>query len=300
MVSAARDLVIVMAGDSSLHVEYAENRSFDLWVIYYGDDDEVAARYAATADRLWRRKGMKVHLARTVLVEELWFGERFDFRQYRRILLPDDDIRFEGGTAGLEKVFADAEAVNAEVFQPAIANEYYSIDWEPTLKEAGAFCRRTNLVEIMMPGYRGELFVPSFLSAIHALEYMTSGWGLEVIVMKLGEAHLGRGLRTFVLDEAAAVHTRPIGSNPAIHAAGWDEAFLIPQLHTNRMRTLAVYASAAEARADTAPDAEALSRPNPDKMKPLMQRVRVARQAKPKKPPRWLRKLRAARERAAV
>ena len=51
---SARDLVIVMAGNGSLHVEYAENRNFDLWVIYYGDDDEVAARYAASADRLWR------------------------------------------------------------------------------------------------------------------------------------------------------------------------------------------------------------------------------------------------------
>ena len=59
-----RDLVVVMAGNGSLHVEYAENRNFDLWVIYYGDDDAVAARYAASADRLWRRKGMKIHLAR--------------------------------------------------------------------------------------------------------------------------------------------------------------------------------------------------------------------------------------------
>lgn len=289
--STARDLVIVMAGDRSLHEEYAKDRSFDLWVIYYGDDDAVAARYAASADRLWRRKGMKIHLARTVLLEELWFGERFDFGQYRRVFLPDDDVRFDGGTAGVERVFADAEAVDADVFQPAIVNEYYSAAWEATRRQAGVFCRRTNLVEIMMPGYRGTLFAPTFLSAIHALEYMTSGWGLEVIVMKLGEAHLGRSLRTFVLDAAAAVHTRPIGSNPAIHDIGWDEAFLVPQLHTNRMRTLAAYETAEAARADSTPDADALSRPTPEMMAPLMQRVRFARKVKPPRPPRWLRRL---------
>lgn len=289
----SRDLVVVMAGDRSLHVEYAENRSFDLWVIYYGDDDALAARYQASADRLWRRKGMKVALARDVLLEELWFGERFDFGQYRRILLPDDDIRFEGGAAGVERLFAHAEAIDADVFQAAIANEYYSLDWETTLQIPGAFCHRTNLAEIMMPGFRGSLFAPAFLSALHALDYMTSGWGLEAVVMKLGEAYLGRGLRTFVLDAAAAVHTRPIGQNPAIHAAGWDEAFVTPQMHTNRARTLAVYATAAEALSDQTVDSR--SRRDPAKIAEQMAKVRVARQLKPKKAPRWLRQLRRTR-----
>ena len=285
-----RDLVVVMAGNGSLHVEYAENRSFDLWVIYYGDDDAVAARYAATADRLWRRKGMKIHLAREVLLEEMWFGERFDFGQYRRIMLPDDDIRFEGGAAGVERAFADAEAVDADVFQPAIANENYSTDWELTRREEGVVCRRANLVEIMMPGFRGALFVPAFLSAVHALEYMTSGWGIEVMAMKLGEAHLGRALRTFVLDAAAATHTRPPGGNPAIHDLGRDEMFLNPQVHTNRIRVFAAYESAADARADTSVDALALSRPDPEKMARQMRRVRIARKVKVSKKSGWLRR----------
>lgn len=285
-----RDLVVVMAGDRSLHVEYAVNRSFELWVIYYGDDDAVAAGYAASADRLWRRKGMKVALARDVLLEELWFGERFDFSQYRRILLPDDDIRFEGGAAGVERLFADADAVDADMFQAAIANENYSLDWETTLRIPDAFCHRTNLAEIMMPGFRASLFAPAFLSALHALDYMTSGWGLEAVVMKLGEAHLGRGLRTFVLDAAAAQHTRPIGQDPAIHAAGWDEAFVTPQMHTNRARTLAVYASAEAAAADQTLDSR--SRRDVAKIAERMAKVRIARQLKPKKMPRWLRQLR--------
>ncbi len=41
-----------MAGDRSLHETYAVDRDYELWVIYFGDDEGVAERYARTCDRL--------------------------------------------------------------------------------------------------------------------------------------------------------------------------------------------------------------------------------------------------------
>ena len=54
----------------------------------------------------------------------------------------------------------------------------------------------------------------------------------------------------------------------------------------------AAYATAQEARADTSVDAEALSRPDPEKMARHMRRVRIARKVKVSKKPGWLHRLR--------
>ncbi len=269
---AERDLVVVMAGDASLHEAIADGRDFDLWVIYYGSDEQIARRYAAGCDRFWARKGLKLELVRTVLLEELHLKERFGFAErYRYVFLPDDDIDFGGGAAAVRRLFDHAAAVQADVFQPAISNQHAS--FQATRQIEGAFCHQVSWVENMMPGFRAELFVSAFLAGVHALDYLRSGWGLEPIVMKLGEAQLGRGLRTFVIDASPVVHTRPVGRNSVVHEIGWDERLLNPQIDSSPMRTLGVFATAEGAtRLEPSPVPR-----NPTAIALAMQRVRLMR-----------------------
>jgi hypothetical protein len=57
-----KNLVIVPAGDSSLHSEWlAAERSYDLWVIYYGKDEARAKQYRDTSDRAQDPVGQKFH-----------------------------------------------------------------------------------------------------------------------------------------------------------------------------------------------------------------------------------------------
>jgi hypothetical protein len=64
-----KNLVIVAAGDRSLHRAWlAADRSFDLWVIYYGDNPETLETYRAAADRCFSAKGLKIALARSLLI----------------------------------------------------------------------------------------------------------------------------------------------------------------------------------------------------------------------------------------
>jgi hypothetical protein len=151
------------------------------------------------------------------------------------VFLPDDDIQFEGGVTSIHDLFATAERLEADIFQPAIKNEYASF---PATKAIdGMVCHSVNWVETMMPGFRSELFVSAYLTCIHALEYMKSGWGTELITVKIAEAALARGVRAYVIDAHPAIHTRPVGQNSRVHEIGWDEAFLIPQLAFNKMQS---------------------------------------------------------------
>jgi hypothetical protein len=273
MAGQKRDLVIVMAGDRSLHEALAPGRAYDLWVVHYGDSEEAAARYAAAADRFWRRKGLKIDLCRQVLLEELLLAEGFDYAAYRYVFLPDDDIRFENGAADVHKLFDMAEALDADIFQPAVANEYVS--FQGTRQMAGAVCHHVNWVENMMPAYRGDLFRSAFLAGLHALEYLKSGWGLEIIAVKLAEVVLGRGVRSYVIDACPAVHTRPVGGNGAVHEVGRDEEFLLPQLTANQLRATVGFATVEAARSRMAKPAPQPR--NPGVIALYMQKVRFAR-----------------------
>jgi hypothetical protein len=246
-----KNLVIVPAGDGSLHTEWlAAERSYDIWVIYYGKDAERARQYRGSSDGFFQGEGLKIQLARNFILGHAFFKNKIDFTRYECVWFPDDDIRFPDGPAGLEQLFDTARRLQADVFQPAIENEHYSRGWEATRRVPGAACHRTNIVEVMAHGFTGAFFASAYLPAIHSMYFMKSGWGLEPIWMKVGEALLRRPLRTFVIDCCPIIHTRPVGTgNTFVHNQGrWETTFL-PQIETNRMKTLAVYASLAEAAA---------------------------------------------------
>ena len=84
-----RNLVIVCAGDQSQHQRFADSRNFDLWVIYYGQSDAVFEDYQRTADRIFRLRGLKWALLRSLIDLHL-AGKNSPFGAYRYIFLPDD------------------------------------------------------------------------------------------------------------------------------------------------------------------------------------------------------------------
>lgn len=219
------NLVIVMAGDQSLHEEYAFDRDFELWVCYWGDDDSVAQMFERSADRFFRIKGQKWSLVREVgriaREQELGFFSKYDY-----VFLPDDDIRFPNDASGISKAFSLATEVRADVFQPAISNDNYS--WGVTRRLEGAICHAATAVEIMMPAYSGEMFNRCVLPLLHIVNYVRAGWGVEPLITRFGEAVHNRPIRSFVLDKAPAIHTRTPGAGTAEYELGMDEAFLIP------------------------------------------------------------------------
>ena len=67
-------LVIVCAGDTSLHDYerwYASNRTYDLCVVYYGNDTSVAQRYQRESDYYHAQQGPKWQLIRSILQKKI-------------------------------------------------------------------------------------------------------------------------------------------------------------------------------------------------------------------------------------
>jgi hypothetical protein len=223
---ARKNLMIVMAGDNSTHLPYCTpNREFDIWVNYFGNNKDISQKYAQNCDRFWHHKGMKVELLRKICVDEL-HSNGFDFSIYDYIFLMDDDIIFENGTDQINEMFQIAKSLNADSFQPAIKNDFYS--HKATLVEDGNYAHCVNWVEMMMPAYTSKVFINGVLQAINFFCYLKSGWGIEAVSTRLGEFILGRGLNNIVLDCVPVIHSRPVGKNRKLKTAGQFEFFLTP------------------------------------------------------------------------
>jgi len=192
------NLVIVRAGDSSLHEGWLapeSDRDFSVAVSYYGDDPE---RWRCNADRFVERKGPKwVPLAD--FIDEHWEW----VRQFDYIALPDDDL---GATAtDWNSVFAAMREFDLDLAQPSL---HYDSYWthQITARRPAFRLRYTNFVEVMTPVFSRwalERCVPTFRMS-------PSGFGLDLV----WPAILHRaGRRLGIIDAVAFHHTRPFNGN---------------------------------------------------------------------------------------
>ncbi len=189
-----RNLVIVRAGDHSLHPRWLEDgarRSWDLLVSYFGDDPEKYRR-----DDVIRidGKGPKWPALRALIEAEWDLVSRYDY-----IWLPDDDIACRG--RDIDRLFRLAAEYRLCLSQPSLTLDSY-FSWLVTLRNPLLRLRFVNFVEIMVPCFRRDFLERS----LPAMSNNLSGWGLDHLwPTMLGPREMA------IFDAVAVTHTRPIG-----------------------------------------------------------------------------------------
>jgi Protein of unknown function (DUF707) len=205
-----RNLVVLRAGDHSLHPGWLEEsaRDFDLFVSYYG---RAPGRYAETADYYETRRGAK-WTGIDQLLRDYWPL----LEEYETFWFPDDDLETRG--AEIDRMFAFFRAYRLCLAQPALTRDSY-YTWDTLLQERNCHIRYSSFVEVMAPIFsRDALSVcrPTFSES-------RSGWGLDWLWPTLcREAGLDR---IAVIDATPVRHTRPVGgelyrNNPDLDPRG--------------------------------------------------------------------------------
>ena len=198
-----RALVVVRAGDASLHTEWLRggtpaSRNWDLHLSYYGD------RVFPFADRpadvtLSFEKGTK-SAGTVACLDKL--GSRV--AAYDWVWLPDDDLMADMPT--LNRFFEIVREFDLDLAQPALGAGSY-ISHDITVQRPHMKLRFTTFVEIMAPCF-----------SKHALElcraYLgatVSSWGPDHLFPRL----LGYPERKMaIVDETPVVHSRPVMNGP--------------------------------------------------------------------------------------
>lgn len=203
--SMRRNLVVVRAGDNSVHPGWllGGERNFDLYVSYFGNDTN---RYADRAEYHENRKGMKWPVIGELLARQPELQERYDY-----IWLPDDDLVADAVT--ISRMFDYARAFGLALAQPALTRDSY-YTWPLLLQDTRYLLRFTRFIEVMAPVFdRAALTacLPTFTES-------ASGWGLDSVWPQLLQGRGGDALA--IIDAAAVRHSRPVGGGELYKATG--------------------------------------------------------------------------------
>lgn len=193
--SGRRFLVVVRAGDTSLHptwVDPARPRSFDLVVSYYGKDER---KYRDGPFPRIDDPGQKYIGAKRLMQRDPFW------RDYDYVWLPDDDLATDQDE--IDELFARSAAMGLDLGHPAL--DWHSHYWHIVMVRSPSFAARyADFVELM-----GPVFSRAFLErCLPTFDENLSAWGLSFLWPHM----LGTGLRRVaIIDDATVTHTRPFG-----------------------------------------------------------------------------------------
>ncbi len=224
-----KNLVICPAGDNSLHKNWlVSDRSFDIMVIYYGDNPSNVLH---TCEYLICHKGYKYELAVKVLIAHFATNPEF-YANYEYIWYPDSDLLI--AAADIDRMFVLARERNAEMFQPSIANALYPetydqskawASWKETCTNVHTQYRRVTHPESMMPGFSKWAWEHIFIRSLVLFPQYRAGWGIESLWHTLSQSYnLTKPLPHFVFDDVRVIHTKPVGDGSCeLHELGKKE-----------------------------------------------------------------------------
>jgi len=234
-------LIIIPAGDKSLHTTWFHSNIYDLYTIYYGEDPKVEKEYQEKSEFFMKKKGPKWQLFRAVL-------NNFDWKKYKYIWIPDDDL--EISKKDIEEFLLTSQSLKLQLSQVSLRPPRISLeeqiniynDWKEYQRSSTKYIgfykyhqikntkvtqeiieyisykmllqqypkeqkivRYTNFVEIMCPLLTKELLEKMFL----LLDYddVQSGFGLDSVL-----PYMLNNKNIAVIDYISAIHTRPVGN----------------------------------------------------------------------------------------
>jgi hypothetical protein len=187
-----RNLLIVRAGDDSLHPDWLEGaveREFDLLVSYYGAQP---GHYREQADIYHEMAGPRWPAHHAICREHASTLRSYDF-----VAFACDDLR--AGLATWNALFSVCRSFRLDLAQPAIEGD---VTFPITRPVEGCLLRYTNFVEIMCP-----VFSRRALAGLHpTFGESVSGWGLDYLWQKF---LVGKG-EIAVIDSVRVAHARPL------------------------------------------------------------------------------------------
>ena len=192
-----RNLIVVLAGDASLHERWMNDsraRKFDLLVSYYGSH---RGRYQNRADHYHEMQG-----PRWPAHDWLWRNQREIFDRYDRVAFVCDDV--DAVTASWNLMFDLSESFDLDLAQPAIGGY---VNHPITQPVSDTLLRYTNFVEIMCPVFSRR----ALALCGDTFGQVVSGWGLEFVWAALLPSPQ---FRIAIVDRVRVLHTSPTRQGP--------------------------------------------------------------------------------------
>ena len=189
------NLVVATVGDDSLHSHWLlDNPNFDLVLLYYDDDPQIASSYQKYTPYVYSGKGFKWWLIKAFIDNNIEFISKYDY-----IWFPDDDVFIT--SPEINKLFDLNRQYNLSLSQPSMLGY---VSHQITLPQRGSLLRYTNFVEILAPMFG----LDTLLKVKHTFDANESAWGLDFIWPYLLNEPKDK---VAIIDDIVMFHTKPVG-----------------------------------------------------------------------------------------
>lgn len=166
-----KNLVFTSAGDNTEFYKnwLAKNREYDVWVVYYGNNDEIFRKYESLVDRIWRRKGSKFQ--NFYYIYQNYYN---DIMKYDAFYIVDDDIIMS--TDDINKLFNILYKYNLSICQPSFTDDS-KISHKVTVQIPQNKLRYTNFIEVNTPVFSKK----ALLKLMKYYDPSLIGWGIDYL-----------------------------------------------------------------------------------------------------------------------
>jgi hypothetical protein len=192
-----KNLIITPAGKDSLFMKWLNGTpNFDLVLLFYDNDEELAKSYTKYTPHVFVEKGEKYHLIKSYIDKNLDFIKKYDY-----VWFPDDDILIT--TEEINQLFSISNEYSLWLSQPSMNG---CISHHITLPVYGNLLRYTNFVEVLAPLFSLE----TLLKVYPTFKENYSSHGYDFLWPHL----LGQPKdKIAILDSIVMTHTKPVGAN---------------------------------------------------------------------------------------
>ena len=176
--SQKTNLIFTSAGDNTQFYNHwlGENRNYDVWCVYYGNNDENYKKYSTLVDKIWKRKGSKFQNFHYIYKN---YRELLD--KYDRFFIVDDDIIIN--TNDINNLFDISIKYDLWLCQPSYTLTS-KISWPGTAHVPNNLLRYTNFTEVgttVFSKYAIHKFMEHY-------DPILMGWGIDLFyIWVLGE-----------------------------------------------------------------------------------------------------------------
>ena len=168
------NLLFTSAGDNTQFYNHwlGEHRNYDVWCVYYGNNDENYNKYETIVDKIWKRKGSKFQNFHYIYTN---YRELLD--KYDRFFIVDDDIVIS--TNDINNLFDISIKYDLWVCQPAFTED--SKISQPFLNKVihGNHLRYVNFIEVNTPIFEKD----SLHKFMKYYDPILIGWGIDLLYM---------------------------------------------------------------------------------------------------------------------
>ena len=146
-----------------------KERKYDIWCVYYGDNETNYNKYKNKVNRIWKRKGSKFQN-----LYYIYNNFKNELLEYSRFFILDDDIIMS--TQDINTMFEISKKYNLLICQPAFTPES-KISYPLTLVQSNNILRYTNFVEVNTPLFSCD----AFIKTMSVYDSSLIGWGIDYL-----------------------------------------------------------------------------------------------------------------------